>query len=261
MEQLSPADLASLCAWRRQQLYERCNAAAGRHSSDPPFHPADPAFDDKFRLLSWARDRGWVDPHARHSPDPAAATANDILAQHDRQVEAAAAGAAEAGAAASRAGHGKAAEGMASVVATLRSAVVGRRVGGRRRGEGDEPLGPAAAEVHQVESLEWRLEQQLMAGGMARPTLPTARHPLHRLPPELVLRVLQLAAYPLSAWAEQADFTAADAPPGAAAGQAAAAAAPLVGDLLSDSDDSSSEEGGSSEEEEEWQLLGMPPAF
>ena len=67
-------------------------------------------------------------------------------------------------------------------------------------------LRPAAAALDALQSQERALEGKLMAGDMARPALPTVPHPLARLPPELVLRILRTAAYPLSAWVAAEDL-------------------------------------------------------
>eukprot|EP00887_Chlorella_sp_A99_P002198 scaffold21.g2198.t1 len=56
----------------------------------------------------------------------------------------------------------------------------------------------AAAE--ELGALERRLDDALRAGALARPQLPLAPHPARRLPRELVLRIAQVAAYPLAMW-------------------------------------------------------------
>ena len=71
-----------------------------------------------------------------------------------------------------------------------------------RREQSTRRRGPVAA----LKELERQLAGRLMAGVMPAPRLPTAPHPLRSLPKELVLRILQLAAYPLSVWAEGGDF-------------------------------------------------------
>ena len=65
--------------------------------------------------------------------------------------------------------------------------------------------GPAS-QVPALEELERQLEGRLMEGGMQAPSMPTQTHPLRGLPKELLMRILQLAAHPLSVWAEPADF-------------------------------------------------------
>lgn len=67
------------------------------------------------------------------------------------------------------------------------------------------PLHAAAAALASLQAQERALQRRLMAGSMPKPELPTSPHGLARLPPELVLRILRLAAYPLSAWVAAED--------------------------------------------------------
>jgi hypothetical protein len=195
--ELSTEQLSLLCSHRRQQLFEevkrqeidRQGGAAG--SQRPSAGPGDP------EVLYWAMQQGWELPQLAAakekikqellltgaggepapSPSPLSSGARPratsphlvkpATCEDDRLPQSS-----------GEASHRKTRE-----VAT----------GGR---------GPVAA----LKELERRLERRLMAGGMAAPRLPTAPHPLHSLPKELLLRILQLAAYPLSVWAEGGDF-------------------------------------------------------
>ena len=72
-----------------------------------------------------------------------------------------------------------------------------------RRWLGRQPA-DSSAQVAALAKLERELERRLIAGGMPGlpPALPTAPHPLHCLPKQLLLHILQLATTPLSAWAQ-----------------------------------------------------------
>lgn len=67
-----------------------------------------------------------------------------------------------------------------------------------------------APELRFLQASEARLEAKLINGGLTGrpPGIPLAPHPLSKLPADIVLRILQLAAYPLSAWADAEDFVA-----------------------------------------------------
>ncbi len=309
--ELQTEQLASLIAWRRQQLYARCEAM----SQQPRGLLKHPERDDSFQVLFWAQQRDWAPKRIRQAeeavepgPSSLAARLRAALRAADGMAAAGGSGAGQlvaGGAAAGGSGAGQlvaggaaagglaAGGGAAGALAPetlqmlsaeeiellesdpLNPAAVPERVAerrGKRQRAGTlrltpgDSIGPATDEVLHLERLEQQLEERLFEGGMPRPELPSEPHPLRRLPPELVLHILQLAAYPLSAWVELADFQqAAAAAPGQGPSGALALPAPGgeadeeadlqpgggsgEGSSSSEEESSSSEEHGSSSEE------------
>lgn len=291
--ELRTEQLASLIVWRRQQLYARCEAM----SQQPRGLLKHPERDDSFQVLFWAQQRGWAPKRIRQAeeavepgPSSLAARLRAALCAVDGMAAAGGSGAGQLVAGGAAAGGLAAGGGAAGALAPetlqmlsaeeiellesdpLNPAAVPERVAARRgkrqragtlRLAPGDSIGPATDEVLQLERLEQQLEERLFEGGMPRPELPSVPHPLRRLPPELVLHILQLAAYPLSAWVELADFQqAAAAAPGQ--GPSGALALPAPGGEAGDeagllpgggssgeesSSSSSGEESGSSEDD------------
>ncbi|PRW45608.1 2-methoxy-6-polyprenyl-1,4-benzoquinol mitochondrial [Chlorella sorokiniana] len=306
VEALSAEQLAALVAWRRQQLYARCEAT----SQQPRGRASDPSYEDNSRVMFWAQQRGWAPKRARQAeqareplqpgPSVIAAKLRAFLGAADDNPamggpaagQLAASSTATGGAAA---GSGAAGGGDSGLLAAqlpspeelelltagllspqaLEAQLLGRQRKRKRPGtlrlDPGETIGPATDEVMQLEELEQRLEERLFEGSMPRPALPTTPHPMRRLPPELVLRILQLAAYPLSAWAQPEDFqetaAAAAAPgpgpgtgangvlalpaPGGEAGGAAGGGPNGAADVAGSASSSSSEDDSSSSSEDE----------
>ena len=167
-DHLTCEQLAALCCYRRQQVYRKVSLQeAGRA---PGGSPGRPFRLGSLRRRAWAVRRGWTPELARGQP--AAGTS--------------------AGTPGSSGGEGS----------PLRNSDWDDVLGDDFWGEESKP----AEDVEQLKRLEQQLEAQLMAGRMQRPALLTAPHPMCGLPKELVLRILQLAAYPLSAWVQAQDW-------------------------------------------------------
>ncbi|KAL4422751.1 hypothetical protein ABPG75_008948 [Micractinium tetrahymenae] len=209
-EELTIEQLALLCCYRRQQLYRQLDeaeeaAAAARNRGT--FLPALVRSKTR-RLRAWAEERGWEPLATRQQHSLRQAGTAGILS-----------GDGTGGGIASSSGAGSGSTAAGPLALALPSEPQVQATGRQRmaallelrrvsREKEQAALALSAPELHQLQATEARLEARLINGALAGlpQGLPLAPHPLRRLPPELVLRILQMAAYPLSAWTDVADF-------------------------------------------------------
>lgn len=177
-ETLAPEQLAALCAWRAQQLLQR----AVEVEAVPPAELTAQQVHDRLDLRHWAERRGLAPP--LRSPELPRRGGRGAPEELELQQEV---------------------QRAARTTERIRRELEQRRA---RRGGG------VVTDLRQLEGLEARLNAALQAGAMAGPpALPAAPHPLRGLPEGCAMRILQLAAYPLSAWVQAEDMWPGGRPP------------------------------------------------
>ena len=171
-QELSVEQLAVLCAWQRQQAFSVLAAGEAEAACSGAGAAAAPRpVRSSYQLHAWAAERGWAPPSQRGLParPPVHLWPRAHLWQPLAELDE-----------------------DESTVHQLAASPAGQQSAGD-------------AALQRLRTSEAQLDARLMAGGMALPEALLEPHTMTRLPREVVLRILQMAAYPLSSWVAAED--------------------------------------------------------